>query len=45
MRGLAKENRHLANRHAKLTENYLATVKLAMIRRCFCLLHNPSHRA
>ncbi len=25
-------------------ENYLATVKLAMIRRCFCHLHDQSDR-
>ena len=43
--GWRKENRQLATRHAKLAANYLATVKLAMIRRCLCLLHNPSDRA
>ena len=42
--GWLKENRQLATRHAKLAENYLATVKLAMIRRCLGLLHDPSDR-
>ena len=42
--GWLKENRQLATRHAKLAANYLATVKLAMIRRCLCLLHDPSDR-
>ncbi len=42
--GWLKENRQLATRHAKLAVNYLATVKLAMIRRCLCLLHEPSDR-
>ena len=39
-----KENRQLATRHAKLAVNYLATVKLAMIRRCLGLLADPSDR-
>lgn len=30
-----KENRRLASRHEKLAVNFLAMVKLAMIRRCF----------
>ena len=42
--GWLKENRPLATRHAKLAVNYLATVKLAMIRRCLCLLADPSDR-
>ena len=42
--GWLKENRQLATRHAKMAVNYLATVKLAMIRRCLCLLHDPSDR-
>ena len=42
--GWLKENRQLATRHAKLAVNYLATVKLAMIRRCLHLLHDPSDR-
>ena len=42
--GWLKENRQLATRHAKLAVNYLATVKLAMIRRCLRLLHDPSDR-
>ncbi len=42
--GWLKENRQLATRHAKLAANYLATVKLAMIRRCLHLLHGPSDR-
>ena len=42
--GWLKENRQLATRHAKLAANFLATVKLAMIRRCLCLLHDPSDR-
>lgn len=41
--GWLKENRQLATRHAKLAANYLATVKLAMIRRCFRILE-PSDR-
>ena len=42
--GWLKENRQLATRHAKLAVNYLATVKLAMIRRCLRLLEPPSDR-
>ena len=42
--GWLKENRQLASRHAKLAVDYLATVKLAMIRRCLCPLHDPSDR-
>ena len=42
--GWLKENRQLATRYAKLAANYLATVKLAMIRRCLCLLADPSDR-
>ena len=42
--GWLKENRQLATRHAKLAANYLATVKLAIIRRCLRLLHDPSDR-
>ena len=42
--GWLKENRQLATRHAKLADNYLATVKLAMFRRCLCLLADPSDR-
>jgi transposase len=42
--GWLKENRQLATRHSKLAANYLATVKLAMIRRCLRLLHEPSDR-
>ena len=38
-----RANRQLATRHAKLAANYLATVKLAMLRRCFHLLA-PSDR-
>jgi transposase len=33
-----KENRRVASRHEKLAVNYLAMVKLAMIRRCLRLL-------
>lgn len=36
--GWLKENRRLATRYEKLAVNYLAVVKLAMIRRCFQLL-------
>jgi transposase len=40
--GWLKENRRLATRYEKLAVNYLALVKLAMIRRCFHLLrHSP----
>ena len=42
--GWWKETRQLAARHAKLATDYLATVKLAMIRRCLCLLHDLSDR-
>ncbi|AMV39237.1 hypothetical protein VT85_17500 [Planctomyces sp. SH-PL62] len=38
-----KENRRLATRFEKLAVNFLAMVKLAMIRRCFRLLE-PSDR-
>jgi transposase len=36
--GWLKENRRLATRYEKLALNYLALVKLAMIRRCLRLL-------
>jgi transposase len=39
--GWLKENRRLATRHKKLAVNFLATVKLAMIRRCFRPLNSP----
>ena len=39
--GWLKENRRLATRHEKLAVNFLAMVKLAMIRRCFRLLDSP----
>lgn len=42
--GWLKENRQLATRHAKLAVNYLAVVRLAMIRRCLRLLEPPSDR-
>ncbi len=42
--GWLKENRQLATHHAKLAANYLATVKLVMIRRCLRLLHDLSDR-
>ena len=42
--GWRKENRQLATCHAKRAANYLATVQLAMIRRCLHLLHGPSDR-
>ncbi|AMV37393.1 Transposase DDE domain protein [Planctomyces sp. SH-PL62] len=38
-----KENRRLATRFEKLAVNFLAMVKLAMIRRCFRLIE-PSDR-
>ena len=41
--GWLKENRRLATRDEKLAVNYLAVVKLALIRRCFRLLE-PSDR-
>lgn len=40
--GWLKENRRLGTRYEKLAVNFLAMVKLAMIRRCFHLLrHSP----
>ena len=36
-----KESRRLATRHEKLAVNYLAMVKLAMIRRCFKVYDSP----
>jgi transposase len=36
-----KENRRLATRHEKLAVNFLAMVKLAMIRRCLKLYDSP----
>ncbi len=36
-----KENRRLATRFEKLAVNFLAMVKLAMIRRCFRLIEPP----
>jgi transposase len=36
-----KENRRLATRYEKLAVNFLAMVKLAMIRRCLRLLNSP----
>ena len=36
-----KENRRLATRYEKLATNFLAMVKLAMIRRCLRLLDSP----
>jgi len=36
-----KENRRLATRHEKLAVNFLAMVKLAMVRRCFKVYHSP----
>lgn len=42
--GWLKENRQLATRRSKLAANDLATVKLAMIRRCLRLLNEPSDR-
>jgi transposase len=38
-----KENRRVGTRHEKLAVNYLALVKMAMIRRCLRLL-DPSDR-
>lgn len=43
--GWLKENRRLATRYEKLAVNYLALVKLAMIRRCFLLLRHSPDRA
>ncbi len=37
--GWLKENQRIATGYEKLAVNYLALVKLAMIRRCFHLLH------
>jgi transposase len=42
--GWLKENRRLATRYEKLAVNYLAVVKLAMIRRCLRFL-DPSDTA
>ena len=42
--GWLKENRRLATRYEKLAVNYLAVVKLAMLRRCLRLLADPSDR-
>jgi transposase len=42
--GWLKEERRLATRFEKLAVNFLAMVKLAMIQRCFRLLHS-SNRA
>ena len=42
--GWMKENRRLATRYEKLAVNYLALVKLAMIRHCFRLLRHSSDR-
>jgi transposase len=39
--GWLKENRRLATRHEELAVNFLAMVKLAMIRRCFRLIDSP----
>jgi transposase len=39
--GWLKENRRLATRFEKLAVNFLAMVKLAMIRRCLRLLDSP----
>jgi transposase len=36
-----KESRRLATRHEKLAVNFLAMVKLAMIRRCFKVYDSP----
>ena len=36
-----KEDRRLATRHEKLAVNFLAMVKLAMIRRCFKVYDSP----
>jgi transposase len=36
-----KESRRLATRHEKLAVNFLAMVKLAMIRRCFRVYDSP----
>lgn len=38
--GWLKENRRLATRYEKLAVNFLAMVKLAMIRRCLRALHS-----
>jgi transposase len=38
--GWLKENRRLATRYEKLAVNFLAMVKLAMIRRCLRLLNS-----
>ena len=43
--GWLKENRRLATRYEKLAVNYLALVKLAMIRRLFHLLHHSPDTA
>lgn len=39
--GWLKECRRLATRHEKLAVNFLAMVKLAMIRRCFKVYDSP----
>ena len=40
--GWLKESRRLATRFEKLAVNFLAMVKLAMIRRCLRLLESPN---
>lgn len=39
--GWLKESRRLATRYEKLAVNFLAMIKLAMIRRCLRLLDSP----
>lgn len=39
--GWLRESRRLATRHEKLAVNFLAMVKLAVIRRCLRLLDSP----
>ena len=39
--GWLKESRRLATRFEKLAVNFLAMVRLAMIRRCFRMLESP----
>jgi transposase len=39
--GWIKENRRVGTRFEKLAINFLAMVKLAMIRRCFRMLESP----
>jgi transposase len=39
--GWLKENRRIATRHEKLAVNFLAILKIAMIRRCLAVYDSP----